>query len=91
MREDLMNQDAEQSETTWSLRDQEEPDHESATLSVLEPERRPTGRTVCERCPHAVWHVTSNEVRAYCRVMYLVSWSTKEPNEIKLCDGIFLT
>jgi hypothetical protein len=65
-------------------------DEGSPTLRVLPPERRPRGRTVCEQCPHAVWFSTNQEVKAYCRVMYLVSWSAKEPNEIKLCDGLFL-
>lgn len=79
----------------------ESEEHVSSTLKMLETQQKqgvaqgskvrlPHGRTVCEKCPHAVWHVTDNEIRAYCRVMYLISWSTKEQNEIKLCDGIML-
>ena len=64
-------------------------EHRSPTLAVLK-ETGPSGKTVCETCPNAVWFSTSSDVKAYCRVMYLVTWSLQEPNEIKLCDGLFL-
>ena len=62
----------------------------SPTLQALEENRRPSQKTVCERCPHSVWFASPKEVKCYCRVMFLVSWSTKEPNQIINCDGEFL-
>lgn len=62
----------------------------SPTLGALEENRRPSQKTVCERCPHSVWFASPEEVKCFCRVMHLVSWSTKEPNQITNCDGEFL-
>ncbi|MEO8630125.1 MAG: hypothetical protein ABI612_18820 [Betaproteobacteria bacterium] len=62
----------------------------SPTLQVLEQLRRPRDKTVCEACPNSVWFASPLEVKCYCRVMFLISWSTKEPNQITLCDGVFL-
>jgi Relaxase/Mobilisation nuclease domain/Large polyvalent protein-associated domain 7 len=33
---------------------------------------------------------STNEVKCYCRVMFLVTWSNKEPNQITACDGMLL-
>jgi len=66
----------------------EEP--QSLVLQELDASRRPKARTVCERCPNSVWFTSPKEVKCYCRVMFLVSWSTKEPNQITGCDGMFL-
>ena len=60
------------------------------TLAALDTSRRPSARTVCEGCPNSVWFASPVELKCYCRVMFLVSWSTKEPNQITACDGIFL-
>ena len=62
----------------------------SPTLEGLDKSRRPKAKTVCESCPNSVWFSSPAEVKCYCRVMFLVSWSTKEPNQITGCDGIFL-
>src|SRR4051812_31373725 len=62
----------------------------SPTLQELEQLRRPKDKTACEDCPNSVWFASPLEVKCYCRVMYLVSWSTKEPNQITLCDGVFI-
>ena len=62
----------------------------SPTLEALEKLRRPRPATVCEGCPNSVWFTSPTEVKCYCRVMYLVTWSTKEPNQITACDGIFV-
>ena len=59
----------------------------SPTLAALDDTRRPKAVTVCERCPNSVWFASPEEVKCYCRVMYLVTWSSKEPNQILLCDG----
>ena len=66
------------------------PTAESQTLAVLEKGRRPHPRTVCEGCPNSVWFASPVEVKCYCRVMYLVTWSSKDPQQITACDGLFL-
>ena len=66
------------------------PTAESQTLAVLEKSRRPNPRTVCEGCPNSVWFASPVEVRCYCRVMYLVTWSSKDPQQITACDGLYL-
>ena len=62
----------------------------SPTLAALGASRRPQASTVCEHCPSSVWFASPVEVKCYCRVMFLVTWSTKEPNQITHCDGEFL-
>ena len=62
----------------------------SPTLDALDESRRPKARTVCEHCPNSVWFASPAEVKCYCRVMFLVTWSSKEPNQITHCDGEFL-
>lgn len=66
------------------------PTAESRTLVLLERSRRPNPKTVCEGCPNSVWFASPVEVRCYCRVMYLVTWSSKDPQQITACDGLFL-
>jgi hypothetical protein len=62
----------------------------SPTLDALDESRRPKASTVCEHCPNSVWFASPAEVKCYCRVMFLVTWSSKEPNQITHCDGEFL-
>ena len=62
----------------------------SPTLAALDESRHPKAKTVCESCLNSVWFSSPTEVKCYCRVMFLVSWSTKEPNQITGCDGVFL-
>lgn len=62
----------------------------SPTLAALDESRRPKARTVCEACPNSVWFTSPVEVKCYCRVMFLVTWSNREPNQLTACDGIFL-
>ena len=66
------------------------PEISSPTLEALEESRRPKAKTVCEHCPNSVWFSTPAEVKCYCRVMFLVTWSNKEPNQFTNCDGIYL-
>ncbi|RYE67716.1 MAG: conjugal transfer protein TraH [Oxalobacteraceae bacterium] len=68
----------------------EPPSAASPTLEALEESRRPQAKTVCEDCPNSVWFSSPAEVKCYCRVMFLVTWSNKEPNQLTACDGIFL-
>lgn len=62
----------------------------SPTLDALDESRRPKAKTVCEACPNSVWFASPAEVKCYCRVMFLVTWSSKEQNQITHCDGEFL-
>ena len=62
----------------------------SPTLAALEAIRRPQPGTVCESCPNSVWFASAVELKCYCRVMYLVTWSSKEPQQISACDGMFM-
>lgn len=62
----------------------------SPALAALDETRRPKAKTACEACPNSVWFSSVDEVKCYCRVMFLITWSTKEPNQITACDGIFL-
>jgi hypothetical protein len=66
-------------------------DYISHTLRGLEPSRHPKEKTVCEDCPNSVWFTSPNEVKCYCRVMFLVTWSSKNPTQITACDGLHLT
>ena len=63
---------------------------EGPALAGLERSRRPQPGTVCEQCPNSVWFVSPMEVRCYCRVMYVVTWSSKEPQQLTACDGVLL-
>jgi len=56
----------------------------------LDANRRPKLRTVCEVCPNSVWFASPAEVKCYCRVMFLITWSTQEPNQMTACDGALL-
>ena len=62
----------------------------SPTLDALDSTRHPKAKTACETCPNSVWFSSPAEVKCYCRVMFLITWSTKEPNQITDCDGVFL-
>mgnify|MGYP000894898962 FL=1 len=62
----------------------------SPTLDALAASRRPTAGTVCEHCPNSVWFASPTELKCYCRVMFLVTWSSQAPNQITHCDGTFL-
>lgn len=66
------------------------PSPSSPTLDALAASRRPSASTVCEGCPNSVWFASPTEVKCYCRVMFLVTWSSREPSQITHCDGVFL-
>lgn len=66
------------------------PTSSSPTLASLDSARRPPEKTACEACPNSVWFASPAELKCYCRVMYLVTWSSKEPQQITQCDGQFL-
>ena len=62
----------------------------SPTLDALAASRRPQAATVCETCPNSMWFASPTELKCYCRVMFLVTWSSTAPHEITHCDGAFL-
>lgn len=62
----------------------------SPTLEQLDAARRPKAGTVCERCPNSVWFASPAEVKCYCRVMFLLTWSSLEPQQLISCDGVLL-
>lgn len=62
----------------------------SLTLSQVDAKRRPSPSTVCEICPASVWMASPREVKCYCRIMHLITWSTTEPHALTHCDGIAL-
>ena len=62
----------------------------SHTLETLEPRRRPQPATICEGCPNSVWFTSPSELKCYCRVMYLITWASREPNQLTACDGLFI-
>lgn len=59
----------------------------SVTVSRLDPERRPNPSTVCQICPASLWFTTPKEVKCFCRIMHVISWSTAEPQPVTDCDG----
>ena len=76
---------------TDSLSYPEPPEEEaSPTLAGLDESRRPPAKTACETCPNSVWFASPKELKCYRQVMFLVTWTTKEPNQITLCDGIYI-
>lgn len=60
---------------------------ESPTLAALPSVRLPEPVTVCQTCPNAMWQANEQDVSCYCRVMYVVVWSNKEPRHLTHCDG----
>lgn len=66
------------------------PSTESPTLAALAPSRHPKEKTVCETCPNSVWFSSPKEVKCYCRVMFLVTWSSQAPHQLTHCDGLYL-
>ena len=52
------------------------------------PEKsRPSAEIECTTCPNSMWFETSAELKCYCRVMYMLTWTTTEPTVIKACSG----
>ena len=70
--------------------DSGEKQEQSPTLTALAAARRPKIKTACETCPNSMWFSSPQEVKCYCRIMHLISWSAKESNLITMCDGNFL-
>ena len=63
---------------------------QSPTLSALDKARQPKITTACETCPNAIWFSSPEEVKCYCRIMHMITWSGKDSNLITMCDGMFL-
>ena len=74
-----------------SVQDESEQLIGSATLARLPQGRRPSPSTVCEICPKSNWFVLPKEVRCYCRLMHLVSWTSNDPAAaVSQCDGALM-
>lgn len=54
---------------------------------MLKPSGEHNPQTVCEHCRAAVWTLSSDDLRCYCRVMHVIAWSKSEPNNLLSCDG----
>ncbi|WP_262337506.1 LPD7 domain-containing protein [Legionella genomosp. 1] len=63
---------------------------QSPTLSALDKAHQPKVKTACETCPNSIWFSSPEEVKCYCRIMHMISWSGKDSNLITMCDGKFL-
>lgn len=63
---------------------------QSPTLLALDKSRQPKVKTACETCPNSMWFSSPEEVKCYCRIMHMISWSAKEANLITMCDGRLL-
>jgi hypothetical protein len=59
----------------------------SPVLIALKPEKLPNPLPVCAACPAAVWHVSEQALRCYCRIMHLESWTSEQPQPLLACDG----
>jgi hypothetical protein len=44
-------------------------------------------QTTCEHCKAAVWTASETDLRAYCKVMHVISWSKNEQNNLMSCDA----
>ena len=63
---------------------------QSPTLLSLEPDRRPSPAPACAECPRSLWFSSVKEVKAYCRVMHAITWSSEDPHPIEQCDGVMM-
>jgi hypothetical protein len=59
----------------------------SPVLLRLPTTRRPPENIACCTCPSAMWISGQTEVRAYCHVMKLISWSRETSDDLTQCDG----
>ena len=60
---------------------------QSHTLLTLPSSRRPRDAIACTACPNSLWFTTDTDVKCYCRLMYLLTWTSQEPLDILQCDG----
>lgn len=63
------------------------PPHKSGVLTRLEALGQSSPSTACAVCPAAVWLREGKALRAFCRVMNLIVWSTDEQTNLTDCDG----
>jgi conjugative relaxase-like TrwC/TraI family protein len=55
---------------------------------ALKPSDNDNPQTCCEHCRAAVWTLSESEgIRAYCRVMHVITWSKTEKNNLISCDS----
>ena len=87
----LSSGDGEMGEMNLSVSDPQAEECISLTLRELDIARRPQAKTVCETCPNSIWFTSPSEVKCYCRVMFLITWSSSNPGQITGCDGWHLS
>ncbi len=66
------------------------PIYTSPTLLAINEQDMPNpppASAACRHCPGAVWMLTTDGVRCYCRVMHLMTWSPEEMSPPSKCDG----
>lgn len=64
--------------------------HAKSNIGRIGQKPPPASQTVCEGCANSVWFSSPTELKCYCRVMYLITWNNREPNQITACDGTWL-
>lgn len=62
--------------------------HESFTLKYLPSEvQAPSENLICSNCPSSMWFTSGTDMKAFCKVMHAIVWSTKDQTKRILCDG----
>lgn len=47
---------------------------------------QPEQNIACANCPSANWFNTPTKLSCYCRVMFMITWSTDIKGDIVACD-----
>lgn len=62
--------------------------HESFTLKYLPSDvQAPSENLICSNCPSSMWFTSGTDMKAFCKVMHAIVWSTKDQTKRILCDG----
>lgn len=62
--------------------------HESFTLKYLPQDvQAPSENLICSNCPSSMWFTSGSDMKAFCKVMHAIVWSTKDQTKRILCDG----
>jgi hypothetical protein len=60
----------------------------SMALAQLPRDRQPRPSTVCQVCPAGMWSGSPVDLECYCRIKHQPSWTSSNPYERIVCDGI---
>lgn len=47
----------------------------------------PPESTACRSCPASLWMLSGHELRNFCRVLHVMTWSDEEETAPDQCDG----